>query len=686
MKVLHAIAGRTRWHLPVLIDNAPLGDALCRELEAVPQVASAKVDPLTGNLLLLYDRECESEMAAAWVHEAMPIALMRPRNALATQTELPAPGTAPLLRLLHRMEHHRPLVRKMVVSGFFNHLFDSSPPLLIGTGLDIVTLGGSPILRALGFKSVSAQLFGLGGIGLALWATDAVLDYIHKRSAVELADLVRHELRNEMYEHLQRLDLAQIEARDISGWMNVIEDDLSKIHGFIRDGSDPIITILANSVAVGGAALTISPRFALAQVLLVPPVVVASQQLLGPLRARLVDANRDADRVSALVHGNVSGLATISSFGAQEAEALRVKQAGEQYLVSSGRAADLSAMYVPVLTMIVGSGFMSTLVYGGMMVQTGELLPSSYNIVAATQLRMLAAIGHFGASLQNYQRTTVALERVFKVLDMQPAIASREGAVPITGLRRDITFDQVSFGYEDDRLVLHDFQMTFPAGKTVGIVGSSGAGKSTVLKLLSRFYDVTAGAVRYDGVDVRDLKLDDLHHAVAMVSQELAVFAGTLRANIAYAKPEASDADVEQASRVAEAHDFISALPLGYDTVVGYGGLSLSAGQRQRVAIARAVLADRPILLFDEATSALDYQTEAAVQRSLQEATAGRTTIIVAHRLSTIRRADLIYVLDEGRVKEQGRHDELIAADGIYAAMWKVQTGEVAPAKKPRRT
>jgi ATP-binding cassette subfamily B protein len=333
--------------------------------------------------------------------------------------------------------------------------------------------------------------------------------------------------------------------------------------------------------------------------------------------------------------------------------------------------------------MIIGTGFMATLVYGGMLVQRGELAVGAYNVVSTAQLRMLAAIGHFGASLQGYQRTSVSLDRVFRILDMEPTISSAEHAVPFSSVTRSIEFDNVSFGYDADRLVLRGFKLTIPAGKTVGVVGSSGAGKSTVLKLMLRFYDVTAGAVRYDGVDVRDLRLDDLHHSIAMVSQELAVFAGSIRDNIAYARPGATDADVRRAAEVAEAHEFIVALSDGYDTVIGHGGLALSAGQRQRLAIARVVLADRPILVFDEATSALDYQTEASVQRSLQQVTAGRTTVIVAHRLSTIRRADLIYVLDDGQVKERGRHDDLIAADGIYAAMWKVQTGEIVKRVPP---
>jgi ATP-binding cassette subfamily B protein len=687
MEVITAIPGRARWHLPILRDRPALAQAFAVELEREAGVTSASANAYTGNVLVTFDPKAPLADVARLFPNALERALDAPAVLQPMALGPLGPDQTPLMRLIARTERHRPLVRKMLVSAFFNRLLDSSPPILIGTGIDIVTTGRSSVLGWLGFKSVTSQLLGLGGIGLAIWAVDATLDYLHRSSAAELANIVRHELRNELYAQLQRLDVAQIESRDVSSWINLIEGDLSRIHGFIKDGSDPIITILANGIAVAGTALTLSPTFALAQLILIPPVVVASKELLGPMRDRLLISYEDGERLSALVHGNVSSLSTIKSFGAAENEARRVEQAGERHLVTAASADDLAATYVPALAMIIGTGFMATLVYGGMLVQRGKLAPGAYNVVGTTQLRMLAAIGHFGASLQGYQRTAVSIERVFRVLDMNPTISSAEHAIPFSSVTRGIEFDNVSFGYDADRLVLQNFKLTFPAGKTVGVVGSSGAGKSTVLKLLLRFYDVTGGAVRYDGVDVRDLRLDDLHHAIAMVSQELAVFAGSIRDNIAYARPGATDADVQRAAEVAEAHEFIVALADGYDTIIGHGGLSLSAGQRQRLAIARVVLADRPILLFDEATSALDYQTEASVQRSLQQVTAGRTTVIVAHRLSTIRRADLIYVLDDGRVKESGRHDDLIAEDGIYAAMWKVQTGEIVkrvpPAQPP---
>lgn len=459
--------------------------------------------------------------------------------------------------------------------------------------------------------------------------------------------------------------------------MSLFEAHLGRIHSFVKEGSDAAVSMAASGVSVTASVLLLSPQLALIQLLVIPALAIASRELLGPLRQRLGVAQRESDRVSAMLHGNISNMPTIHAFATQDLEAARLAASGEAARRAQQDADLVASAYVPVVKAIVGSGFMATLVQGGLLARAGSLAPGAYNAVAMSQLRLLVAVGHFGGSLENYQKTRLALKSVFGVLDMVPHITTRPDAVPFRDVTRAIVLDNVVFAYEEDRVIVRGLRMRFPAKQTVGIVGSSGAGKTTVLKLLERFYDVQGGAVRYDDVDVRDLKIEDLRRSIAMVPQEVSLFAATVRDNIAYAKPEASDDEVRHAAEVAEAHEFISALPDGYHTRVGHGGISLSAGQRQRLAIARVVLADRPILLFDEATSALDYKTEAAIQRSLVEVTEGRTTIIVAHRLATIRRADLIYVLDDGRVKEQGVHDDLVRQDGIYAAMWRVQTGEV---------
>jgi ATP-binding cassette subfamily B protein len=676
MQVLSAIPGRVRWHVPLLRDRDGLSRAVVADLLARPHVRSAHANPLTATVLLTFPPGTPIAEAEEWVIEALERGVEAPDLPVPANGELTATGQTPMNRLMERVAGHRGLLATMMTSSLAVRLLDSSPPVLIGTGIDIVTSRGTAAwLARLGFKTIRSQLFALGGIGLAVWGANALLDYVHRRSAAELAARVRDDLRNELYEHLQRLDQAQIETFDVSEWMNLLEGHLGRIHNFIREGSDPMMTMTAAGLAVGASVLTMSPRFALVQLLVLPPVAFASQELLGPLKERLQLAQRDTDRLSALLHGNVSSLASISSFATQDIEAQRVADAAGIATASAGSADAISAAYVPVLKAIVGTGFTGTLVWGGLLVADGELAPGAYNVLASSQLRLLAAIGHLGASAETYQRATVSMRKVFKILDMQPRITSPAEPVPFKAPDRALSLDHVTFGYDADRAILHNLSMRFPAGKTTGIVGATGAGKSTILKLLVRFYDVDGGAVRYDDVDVRDLRLEDLRGASALVSQEVAIFAGSIRDNIAYARPGAADDEIRRAAEIAEAHEFITHLPHGYATHIGFRGLSLSAGQRQRLAIARVVLADRPILLFDEATSALDFQTEASVQRSLHDVTEGRTTIIVAHRLSTVRNADLIYVLDEGRVQESGVHDELVARDGIYAAMWRVQTG-----------
>jgi ATP-binding cassette subfamily B protein len=676
MQVLSAIPGRVRWHVPLLRDRDGLSRAVVADLLARPHVRSANANPLTATVLVTFPPQTPIAEAEAWVMDALERGLDAPALPAPVNGELTATGQTPMNRLMTRVAEHRGLLATMMSSSLAVRLLDSSPPLLIGTGIDIVTKRGvATWLARLGFRTVRSQLFALGGLGFAVWGANALLDYVHRRSAAELANRVRNDLRNELYEHLQRLDLAQVEALDVSEWMNLLEGHLSRIHSFIREGSDPMMTMTAASLAVGASVLTMSPRFALVQLLVLPPVAVVSHELIGPLKDRLMLAQRDADRLSALLHGNVSSLATINSFATQDMEAQRVADSAGVATASASRADEIHAAYVPMLKAIVGTGFTGTLVWGGLLVADGELAPGAYNVLASSQLRLLAAVGHLGSSAEAYQRATVSMKKVFRILDMQPRIVSPAEPVPFKAPERALSLDHVTFGYDADRSILRNLTMRFPAGKTTGIVGATGAGKSTILKLLVRFYDVDSGSVRYDDVDVRDLRLEDLRSASALVSQDVAIFAGSVRDNIAYARPGASDDEIRRAAEIAEAHEFISRLPQGYATEIGFRGLSLSTGQRQRLAIARVVLADRPILLFDEATSALDFRTEAAVQRSLHDVTEGRTTIIVAHRLSTVRNADLIYVLDEGRVQESGVHDELVALDGIYAAMWRVQTG-----------
>ena len=291
--------------------------------------------------------------------------------------------------------------------------------------------------------------------------------------------------------------------------------------------------------------------------------------------------------------------------------------------------------------------------------------------------RLLWPLTRLGETFDLYQRAMASTIRILDLLGIKSTIIDGDLDLPTAQVRGEMRLDHVEFAYSDGREVIRNLTLAIPAGDTIAIVGATGAGKSTVIKLLLRYYDVTAGRVLLDGYDLRELRQEDIRRAIGLVSQDVFLFHGTVHENIAYGDPDAPMDLIIEAAKVAEAHEFIMQLPQGYETVVGERGQKLSGGQRQRLSIARAVLTDPPILVLDEATSSVDNETEAAIQRSLERIVIGRTTIVIAHRLSTVRNADMIYVLQDGQLLESGHHQDLLLLDGLYASLWRVQTGEL---------
>ena len=377
-----------------------------------------------------------------------------------------------------------------------------------------------------------------------------------------------------------------------------------------------------------------------------------------------------------MMSGNIAGMSTIYSFNSQEVESLRIQNSSNQFTNSMTKAEQLEAIYVPTLRMIAGTGFLTSIVWGGIKVGSGTLSTGALNTMALTQLRLLSAIARLGYGLDMYQKTINSIAQINDVLEIKPKILSGSLKKTIEKIEGEIVFDNVTFGYDQNRPVIKNLSFSIPPKKMIGIVGLTGAGKSTIIKLLMRFYDPNAGKISVDGINIKDYSIDTLRESMALVSQNVTLFSGTIFENIAYGKKDASLDEVIAAAKVAEAHDFIMDLPKQYESTFGYGGFNLSGGQRQRLAIARAILVDRPILLLDEATSSLDFETEASFQRSLRVATQNKTTIVIAHRLATIRNADIIFVLKNGSISEKGTHAELLQADETYAGMWKIQTGE----------
>jgi ATP-binding cassette subfamily B protein len=386
---------------------------------------------------------------------------------------------------------------------------------------------------------------------------------------------------------------------------------------------------------------------------------------------------------------NLSGIATIKSYTAESHELARVQEQSDDYRIANEDAIKLSSAFVPFIRMLIVGGFAAIMIFGGMLVLEGSLNVGVYSVLVFITQRLLWPLTSLGDTLDMYQRSMASTERVLDLLDADYIIPSGKTPLPVETIGGDIRLNTLCFEYRSvigtngassqlenkQHPVIQDLSLHMPAGETIGIVGSTGAGKSTLVKLLLRFYDVQEGSITLDGHDLRDLQTPDLRRAIGFVSQDVFLFHGTVRENIAYGTFDATDEQIEEAAKIAEAHKFIMQLPEGYDTIVGERGQKLSGGQRQRISIARAVLKDPPVLILDEATSSVDNETEALIQRSLEKIAIGRTTIIIAHRLSTVRNADRIFVLERGQLRESGTHDELVAIEGIYASLWNVQTG-----------
>ncbi len=585
---------------------------------------------------------------------------------------------SPLARLLAYAGTRRGAVRRGVVWSVLNKVFDLAPPFLIGTAVDVVVQREESFLAQLGWPDPSDQLIVLAVITVAVWAAESVLEYAQRITWRSLAQTVQHDLRMDAYAHVQGLEMAWFEDRSTGGLLAVLNDDVNQLERFLDGGADELIQMLTAVVVIGVAYFAIAPEVAWWSVIPMPLILGGSLWFQRRLAPRYGNVREQAARLAGLLSNNLGGIATIKSYTAEDEEVARVEAASDEYRSANYEAIRLSSAFSPLIRMVIVFGFTATLIHGGRLALSGELNVGLYGMMVFLTQRLLWPLTRLGATLDMYQRAMASTTRVLDLLDTEPKILSGERSLARDDVRGEIMFDDVSFAYGDGAPVLDGLSLRFPAGSTSAIVGGTGSGKTTVVKLLLRFYDATSGTITLDGHDVRELRLSDLRDAVGLVSQDVYLFGGSVRENVAYGAGDATDEQIAEALDASESSGFVAALRDTVHTVVGERGQKLSGGQRQRLSIARAVVKDPPVLVLDEATSSVDNETEAAIQRGVARIARGRTMIVIAHRLSTIRAADHIHVLDGGRVVESGTHDELIAHDGLYAQLWAVQTGEVA--------
>ena len=580
----------------------------------------------------------------------------------------------PLMRLLSHLRDYRSTVILASLCSVINKIWDLAPPILIGMAIDVVAEQENSFLAGLGYPDVYDQLYILTGITIVIWVLESLFQYFYAVLWRNLAQTAQHELRMQAYTHIQNLEMQWFSEQSTGGLMAIMNDDVNQLERFLDQGATDLLHVGTTVIVVSAIMFMVAPEVAILAVIPVPIIVGGSFLYQRKIGVRYTKVRKEVGDMNAILNNNLQGITTIKSFTAEDREAVRVSEASKSYRNANREAIRLSASFVPLIRMAILFAFTANMLVGGWFALEGRIGIGAYSVIVFITQRLLWPLTRLGETFDLYQRAMASTARVLDLLDTEVGIV--EGDTNLDSVSGDIRFKDIEFTYPGREEVLRGIDLEVPAGKTVGLVGATGSGKTTLVRLLLRFHDPLSGAALLDGHDVRNLTLESLRGSISLVSQTTTLFPGTVRDNVLYGRPDATEEEMVEAARIAEALGFIHTLPENWDTNIGEDGHRLSGGQRQRIAIARAVLKDAPVLVLDEATSNVDNETEAALQRSIERISRGRTTLIIAHRLSTVRNADMIAVIEGGLITETGDHDSLVVRGGLYARLWAVQTGE----------
>jgi len=559
------------------------------------------------------------------------------------------------------------------------------PPVVLGAAIDSVFTGDAPydlpLLPASLFPNAQAAQFELSAALIAgSFVVTAVFTYLYGVAANLFAHRVMHDVRTDSFAKMQALDMSFFDDKQTGEVMSVLNNDASNLEVFLDDALQNSARLVV--MVAGITVVLVSENWQLAVVTLsaIPLMFVLTRWFMVRAAPRYERQRAAVGNLNTRLENSLAGVELVKSNAAEDHETGRVTDASYRFFQDTMDVLRLSYVYRPGMELLAGLSFAVTFAVGGYwllngppLFLTGSLSPGAFVTFIFLTQRFVTPLAEVSNIVDQYENAKASSARVFGLMDIPAAVADADDATELTDVEGRVEYDDVTFGYDDEDTVLDGVSFDADPGDTVALVGPTGAGKSTLCKLLLRLYDVDDGAVRVDGHDVREVTLDSLREHVGYVSQDTYLFDGTIAENVAYGEFDATREEIVAAAEAADAHEFIRDLPDGYDTEVGERGVKLSGGQRQRVAIARAILADPEIMVFDEATSDVDTETERRIQESLDDLAADRTAVVIAHRLSTVRDADQILVVEDGELTERGTHDDLLAREGRYADLWNVQ-------------
>ena len=565
-------------------------------------------------------------------------------------------------------------VKRGIIYSILNKLFDLAPPVLIGIAIDIVVEGSESFIGNFGFEDRRQQLIILAFITFVIWGFESIFDYVAAVTWRNIAQDLQHSMRTETFNKTLDLDLSFFENKSSGRLMAILNDDVNQMENFLNEAANRLIQTATTVIVIGATFLYISPLVAIFAFIPIPVIVFGSYKFVQRIGERYSKIRNNVESLNAHLSNSITGILTVKSFNREKKEYKRIDSASDEVKTANYDAIKLSAAFIPIIRVAILFGFTATLLIGGFLALDGQIKVGMYSVMLFITQRLLWPLTELGMIFDSFQKAMASFRRIMNLRDTNPTI--NDGETELLELKNKISFENLNFEYVKDFPVLKNINIEIEKGKTTAIVGSTGSGKSTLIKLILRFYEKNSGKILFDEHEIESLSLESIRNKIGLVSQDVFLFEGSVFENIAYGNIEANSEEVWNAARLSESDSFINDLPNKEDTIVGERGQKLSGGQRQRISIARAILKNPEILILDEATSAVDNETEAAIQESLETLKEGRTVIAIAHRLSTIRNADLIYVLEDGEIVENGTHDQLLGNNNVYTKLWDVQTGK----------